>query len=156
MCFMCVAVCFAVCVAVCVFSLECVEKFLYIRPVITCVCVYVQCVCACLRVRACVCMCACTSAPVCMCACVCMCVCFGMCACACLCVCLCVYTHFCVDVNLEAVAQVSYMGWLQLVGSIKLYVSFAKETYKRDAILQKRPVILSILLTVATPYDISS
>jgi len=32
----------------------------------------------------------------------------------------------------------------------KLQVSFAKETYKRDAILQKRPIILSILLTVAT------
>jgi len=44
------------------------------------------------------------------------------------------------------------MGWLQLVGSIKLQVSFAKETYKRDDILQKRPIILSILLTVATPY----
>jgi len=46
------------------------------------------------------------------------------------------------------------MGWLWLVGWIKLQVSFAKETYKRDAILQKRPIILSILLTVATPYDI--
>jgi len=45
------------------------------------------------------------------------------------------------------------MGWLRLVGSIKLYVSFAKEPYKRDDILQKRPVILSILLTVAAPYD---
>jgi len=44
------------------------------------------------------------------------------------------------------------MGWLWLVGSIKLPVSFAKETYKRDAILQKRPIILLILLTVATPY----
>ena len=44
------------------------------------------------------------------------------------------------------------MGWLQLVGSIKLQVSFANETYKRDDILQKRPVILSILLTVATAY----
>jgi len=44
------------------------------------------------------------------------------------------------------------MGWLWLVGSIKLQVSFAKETYKRDDILQKRPIILSILLTVATPY----
>jgi len=43
----------------------------------------------------------------------------------------------------------SDMGWLQLVGSIKLYVSFAKEPYKRDAMLQKRPIILSILLTVA-------
>jgi len=45
------------------------------------------------------------------------------------------------------------MGWLQLVGLIKLYVSFAKETYKRNDILQKRPIILSILLTVATPYE---
>jgi len=45
------------------------------------------------------------------------------------------------------------MGWLRLVGSIKLQVSFAKEPYKRDDILQKRPIILSILLTVATPYS---
>ena len=43
-------------------------------------------------------------------------------------------------------------GWLWSVGSMKLYVSFAKEPYKRDNILQKRPVILSILLTVAAPY----
>jgi len=28
----------------------------------------------------------------------------------------------------------------------KLYVSFAKEPYKRDDILQKRPIILSILV----------
>jgi len=45
-----------------------------------------------------------------------------------------------------------HMGWLWLVGSIKLQLSFAKEPYKRDDILQKRPVIKSILLTVATPY----
>jgi len=44
------------------------------------------------------------------------------------------------------------MGWLRLVGSLKLYVSFAKETYKRDEILQKRPMILRSLLIVATPY----
>ena len=37
------------------------------------------------------------------------------------------------------------MGWLRLVGSIKLKVSFAKEPYKRDDILQKRPMISSIL-----------
>ena len=47
------------------------------------------------------------------------------------------------------------MGWLRLVGSINLQVSFAKEPYKRDDILQKRPVNSSILLTVATPYHIS-
>ena len=37
------------------------------------------------------------------------------------------------------------------VSPIELYVSFAKEPYKRDDILQKRPLILPILLTVATP-----
>ena len=37
------------------------------------------------------------------------------------------------------------------VGSFKLYVSLAKEPYYRDYIMQKRPIILSILLTVATP-----
>jgi len=43
------------------------------------------------------------------------------------------------------------VGWLRLVGSIKLQVSFAKEPYKRDDILQMTHVIVSILLTVATP-----
>jgi len=33
------------------------------------------------------------------------------------------------------------MGWLRLVGSLKLQVSSAKEPYKRDDILQKRRVI---------------
>ena len=37
----------------------------------------------------------------------------------------------------------------------EIQVSFAKEPYKRDDILQKRSVILSILLTVATPYGSS-
>jgi len=44
------------------------------------------------------------------------------------------------------------MGWLWLVASIKLQVSFAKGLYKRDNILQKRRTILSIRLTEATPY----
>ena len=35
----------------------------------------------------------------------------------------------------------SYMGWLRLVGSKKLQVSFEKEPYKRDYILHKRPII---------------
>jgi len=44
------------------------------------------------------------------------------------------------------------MGWLWVVGSLKLSVSFAKEPYKKDDILQKRPIILRSLLIVATPY----
>jgi len=47
---------------------------------------------------------------------------------------------------------VACVGWLRLVGSLKLQVSFAKEPYKRDDILQKRPLIFRSLLIVATPY----
>jgi len=43
------------------------------------------------------------------------------------------------------------MGWLCIVASIKSYVSFAKEPFEKDNILQKRPLIVSILLTVANP-----
>ena len=44
------------------------------------------------------------------------------------------------------------MGWLRLVGSSKFQVSFAKEPYKRDYIVQKRPVISRSILIEATPY----
>jgi len=44
------------------------------------------------------------------------------------------------------------MGWLRLVGSLKLQVSFAKEPNNRDGILQKRPIILRSLLIVAIPH----
>ena len=50
-------------------------------------------------------------------------------------------------------SHVTRMGWLRLVGSLKLYVSFAKEPCKRDDILQKRLVILRSILIVATPYE---
>ena len=43
------------------------------------------------------------------------------------------------------------MLWLWLVGSIQLQVSFAKEPSKRDDIVHKRRIILSMLLTVGTP-----
>ena len=46
------------------------------------------------------------------------------------------------------------MGWLQLVGSLKSQVSFAKDPYKRGDILPKRPIILRSLLIVAIPYQI--
>ena len=31
-------------------------------------------------------------------------------------------------------------GWIRLVGSLKLHISFAKEPYKKDDILQQRPL----------------
>jgi len=44
------------------------------------------------------------------------------------------------------------MGWLRVVGSLILQVSFAKETYERGHILQKNPILLRTQLTVTTPY----
>jgi len=42
-------------------------------------------------------------------------------------------------------------GWLRLVGSLKLLVSFAEYSLFYRALLQKRPVILRSLLIVAIP-----
>jgi len=43
------------------------------------------------------------------------------------------------------------MGWLRLVGSLKLYVSFAEYRLFYRALLQKRRIILRSLLIVVTP-----
>ena len=44
------------------------------------------------------------------------------------------------------------MGWLRLVGSLKLYLSLEDiGLFGRD-LLQKRPKILRSLLIIATPY----
>jgi len=45
------------------------------------------------------------------------------------------------------------IGWLQVVGSFKLHVSFAEYRLFYRALLQKRPIILRSLLIVATPYQ---
>ena len=45
-----------------------------------------------------------------------------------------------------------HMGWLRLVGSLKLQVSFSEYRLFYRALLQKRRVILRSLLMVATPY----
>jgi len=47
-----------------------------------------------------------------------------------------------------------YMGWLRLVNTLKLYVSFAKEPYKKDDILQKRPIILRSLHKYIHSYEL--
>jgi len=63
---------------------------------------------------------------------------------------LCILAHC-----IECEARQAYrheVVWL--VGSIKLWASFAREPYEREHILQKRPITLSILLIVATPYVI--
>jgi len=46
----------------------------------------------------------------------------------------------------------SAMGWLRLVGSLKLCVSFAECRFFCRALLQKGPIILRRLLVEANPY----
>jgi len=79
----------------------------------------------------------------------------------CVCVCAraraCTHIHTCtyqrVPVDPDIMSTHTHlMGWLRLVGFLKLLISFAKEPYKRDYILQKRLIILRSLLIVATPY----
>jgi len=79
--------------------------------------------------------------------------------------CVCLHPHLCSAVvqrrpgklgspnTLSGVQHMVAMGRLRLVGSLKLQVSFAEEPYKRDDILQKRPIISRSLLIVATPYS---
>ena len=57
-------------------------------------------------------------------------------------------SYYLLDVFLKA------MGWLRLVDSLKLQVSFANEPYKRDYVLQQKPMILRSLLIVAIPYSL--
>ena len=45
------------------------------------------------------------------------------------------------------------MGWLRLVGSLKLYVSLENIGLFYRALLQKRPIISRSLLAKATPYN---
>jgi len=45
------------------------------------------------------------------------------------------------------------MGWLRWVGCLKIQVSLQNTGLFCRALLQKRPIILSILLIVATPYQ---
>ena len=45
------------------------------------------------------------------------------------------------------------MGWLQSVGCLKWYVSFAEYRLFYRSLLQKRPVIWRSLLIEATPYE---
>jgi len=49
--------------------------------------------------------------------------------------------------------QFTDMGWLQLVGSLKLQVSLAEYHLFYKSVLQKWSVILKSLLIVATPWE---
>jgi len=64
-------------------------------------------------------------------------------------------SHVCVAVCVDHMCDMmwwfTHMGWLRSVGSIKLQVSFEEYRLLYRALLQKRPIIISILLTEVTP-----
>ena len=53
----------------------------------------------------------------------------------------------------QLVTEKPGMGWLRLVGSLELQVSFAEYGLFKRALLQKRHIILRSLLVIATPYE---
>jgi len=64
------------------------------------------------------------------------------------CVCVRVHMYMCVRENMH---NINDMGWLRSEGSIKIQVSFAEYRLFYKALLPKRPIIFSSLLTEATP-----
>jgi len=50
-------------------------------------------------------------------------------------------------------SQGGVIGWLRLVGSLKLYVSLENIGLFYRALLQKRLIVLRSLLAEATPYS---
>jgi len=63
----------------------------------------------------------------------------------------CERAHMSYGTHMNGPPNLSTMGWLRLVGSLKLQVSFAEYSLFYRALLQKRPIILRSLLSVATP-----
>ena len=70
-------------------------------------------------------------------------------------VCMCVNGCVCFRLNKapHVITTTSHVVPQQWQGTTTCQVSFAKEPYKRDDILQKRPMILRSLLIVATPCE---
>jgi len=101
-------------------------------------------------------------------------VCVYVCACVCVFVVLCVCVYICMSVGecdsislnqsfivcIEGIGCIYapnlYMGWLRLVGCLKLQVSFVEYSILLRALLQKRPLILRSLLIKASPYPTAS
>ena len=170
----CVAVCCSElqCVAVCCIVLQCVAVCCSVLQCVAVRCSVLQCVAVCSSVLQCVAMCCSILQCVAVCCSLlqCVAVCCNVCAvccsvlqCAktqaratavCVIVLQCVAVTHC-NTHLQQ-AHMMYrlyrMGWLRSVGSIKLYVSFAEYWLLNRALLQKRPVVLSILLIEATKF----
>jgi len=128
------------CVAVCCSVLQCVAVCCSVLQCVAVCCSVLQCAAVCCSVLQCVTVCC----SVLQCATVCR----SVLNCAAV-VAACCSVLQCVVMCL---AQENLMGWLRLVGPIKLQVSLTEYRLFYRALLHKRPVISSILLTEATPY----
>jgi len=137
------------------------------------------CVCVCVREFECMCVYVCACAP---CVHACLCVCVRVCVCVCVCVRVrgrvkflashelkssCAFHDLndsckhhkltasckCHELTASCKCHEQLTGWLRLVGSIKVQVSFAEYCLFYRALLQKRLINLSILLNKSTPYQ---
>jgi len=109
----------------------------------------------CVFVRMCVCVCVCVCLCVCVCVCVCVftCVCVRVCVYVRVCVCVCLPAQICLRTR-PATSTESPLAVQRAAVCHSLLLSFTKESYKRDYILQKRPIISRSLLIVATPDQV--
>jgi len=65
--------------------------------------------------------------------------------------CTCIYTYTQTHTWIQLWLMETDIGWLRLVGSLKLEVSFAEYHLFNRALFQMRPTVLRILLILATP-----
>jgi len=68
-------------------------------------------------------------------------------------ICMYIYMHTCIHTSITHMPEIPQLYQTIWVGSLEAQVSFAKEPYKRDDILQKWPIIVRCLLIVAAPYQ---
>ena len=62
-----------------------------------------------------------------------------------------IHIYICILMRCSPRTAQRSMGWLLFVGSLKIYVSNAKEPYNGDCILQKWHIFLRSLLIIASP-----
>ena len=159
----CVAVCCSVlqCVAVCCSVLQCIAECCSVLQCVAVCCSVLQCVAVCCSVLQCVAVCCSVLQSVEVCCSVLQCV--AMCCRVWL---AWMYAWYGNSYSLSTIQQCvavcssvlhhgwnATMGWLRLVGCLKIYVSLQNIGLFCRSLLQKRPIFLSILLIVATPYS---
>jgi len=63
-----------------------------------------------------------------------------------------IHAHTHIHAKTHKLRRGTSIGWLRMIGSLNLYVSFAEYCLLYRALLRQRPIILRSLLIVATTY----